>query len=448
MKLKKIAIVIMSLCMTLLFTACEPNTNGGNGNEGEGTRTVIRFAAPEGSFGEEIVAFGKEFNKLNPNVTVRYEPISGDWNTKLLGQLGSGTAPDLFWLDEPYAFASKNVIEKLDPYFEKFDVDPADYHTSMLRYGQYNGHQYMLSREYNQVAVYYNKTIFDTVFKNTSAENLPYTPVAGTKYPANGWTWNEFVNTAKAIAQKDGRGNITRVGANISLSWAACGPIIFESLGGVLRVEDASGKESIDLFGSEAAKSANVSAVNMLKALMDEGALLNETSNSVGDFYAGSTGMFFASRPSASGVQEVFGENWDVVSFPTLSTNVHPAGSSGYVLNAASKNKELAAKLLFYIMSKEGQTIFMGTGNCVPILKELVDSPVWREVPRSNLNHDAFVYNTETDVLPYKFEFDNEIAVGKFDNAWKDAILSIFSGDKSTALALQYSHGQFQKIFS
>ena len=146
--------------------------------------------------------FAKGFKELYPNVTIKYEPIAGSWTEKLAGQFAAGNAPDVFWTDEVQSYASNGLLEDLNPYFEKYGVDKSDYYESMFALGEYEGGLYLMPREYNKVVVYINTQIFDTVFGSMSREELPFTPREGTNYPANGWTWDEFVATAQMIAQK------------------------------------------------------------------------------------------------------------------------------------------------------------------------------------------------------------------------------------------------------
>lgn len=433
-------VMMAVLAMTALF-ACGGSGGGDSSVDEEGNidmnkRIVIRFAAPEGEFGEEIKAFAAGFNKKYPNITIKYEPISGAWDEKLLGQLGSGTAPDVFWTDSIYKFASRNALEPLDDYFTKYNVDKNDYYESMMESGQYQGNQYMLPREYNHVVIFYNKKLFRDTFKDPN--NLPFTPVEGTVYPANGWTWSEFVETSKAFVKKQD-GNVVQRGADLSFSWGSSGPQILLGLGGKIANEDGM---SID-FNNE----TNKKILQNLKDLIDMGAFVNNVKVDVGDIFSGRVAMVVNSRPATMDMENKFGDDWDVVSFPELPIPMVGTGSSGYVMNRASKVKEAAAQLLFYMISEEGQQIFMETGNCVPVLKSLRDSDVWRTMPRADINHEAFLYKPENDVLAYRFMLGTPSAVGNFETEWKNFVTAYLNGDKSVAEDLEYGQKQLSSIF-
>lgn len=456
---KRALVFILALPMIFsvaLTSGCGDNDPGyTKGEDGEFSFTkpvVIRFATPEGQFGDEITAFAAGFKKLYPQVTIKHEPIAGDWTTKLLGQISGGTAPDIFW-GNPFTYASKGALEPLDSYLEEFGMVKSDYYESMFRYGTYKGKLYMMPRDYNKVVVYYNSKIFDTVFNNGAytGATLPfrYDPdkyaATGKFYPSNGWTWDEFTATAKAIVLKSG-GNFVRRGADISLNWVSGGAVILEALGCTIRAEDASGNETVN-FNNETNK--QIIQTEILDRIAD-GSFVNTVLNDVGDFYGGKVGMVLNSRPIASNVQEKFGSEWDVVTFPLIDGNeIIPTGCSGYCLYANSKIKDLAARFLYYIASEEGQEIFSKTGNCTPILKEMCkdEDAAWRKYPRADLNHEAFVWGDSYDCLSYQFNFNNEDAVGNFEEYWGNTVVGLLNGDLNLTDALKYGQSELLKIF-
>lgn len=447
---KIIRILALALAVAIMCVSFGCNKNSGNKFEEDGDGNliikepvVVRFAAPEGKFEAEIEKFTAGFKKIYPEVTIKFEPIAGDWTSQLLMQLGSHSGPDIFWTEEVYSYASRSLLEPLDGYFKKYNVDKNDFYESMLKVGEYNGVLYMMPREYNKVVCYYNKKIMDEVF-NSGVYNettIPFTydvekyRSTGKFYPANGWTWSEFTATATALIGKTG-GDISRRGADISITWGSSGPTIFEGLGGTIR-KGSKNTESID-FNNE----KNRTIMSELLGYMDSGAFVNPAKPDVGEFKNGKVGMFFSSRPDASVCQNAFKDDWDVVTFPLLpEKETIVTGCSGYVVNASSKVKEVAMRLLFYMVSNEGQTLFSETGNCVPVLKSMKDSITWRTYPRADLNHDAFLWGEAYDDAPYKFKFDSTLAGGKFETAWSNAINEIL---KDPTVDLSVSMGKAQ----
>lgn len=59
----------------------------------------------------------------------------------------------------------------------------------MLDVGKLGDQYYTLPKDYSDIAVYYNKKLFDE---------------AGVAYPQAGWTWDDFYATAKQLTVKKG----------------------------------------------------------------------------------------------------------------------------------------------------------------------------------------------------------------------------------------------------
>ncbi len=451
--MKKFIAILLTLAVVLAFGAACTESGPSYSVDSDGNLTinepiVLRFAAPEGKFEAEIEKFKVGFKKLYPEVTIKFEPIAGEWTSQLLMQLRNGSAPDIFWTEEVFSYASLGLIEPLDRYFDAYNVDRSNFYESMLNVGKYNGELYMMPREYNKVVCYYNKKLFDRTFNagQYSLEKLPpFTydteKYAATQkfYPANGWTWDEFIATAAALVQRVD-GQIATRGADISVTWGSSGPNIFESLGGTIRTEQ-NGAEKIT-FDTP----SNRAVMQQILDYMKQGVFLDPVHPDTGEFINGKVGMFFSSRPDTKTIDSALDGEWDVVTFPLIGENPHiVTGCSGYVVNAASKVKEVAMRLLFYMVSEEGQLQFSETGNCVPVLKSLKDSTVWRTYPKADANHDAFLWGEQYDDVPYKFKFTNTNAGAAFESTWKNEITEIVRTGNVASMA--DAQKEFDKIF-
>ena len=432
-KLIKLASLLLAITipMTMTLSACSGQTSvSTDENDQNETKVVtIRFAAPEGSFKDEINAFAQGFTKKNANVKIQYEPLSGSWEDKLLTMVSAGTAPDVFWcpdVDTP-KFASRNVLLELDPYFSKFNIDKNDIYPTMLQTGTYNGKIYMMPRDYNHVVTFYNKTLFDK---------------ASVPYPKDGWTWDEFIKTAKKLVVKQGNSFVQR-GCDARLTWSACFVPLIIGLGGSI-TNIFPGGTSANFNTPETIK-----ALTELKGLVDIGVLTNNIRDDVGDIYGGNVAMTFNVRPIASTVDEKLGSGkWDVVSFPVLpAKHVVGSGASGYSVYKGSANPELAAKLVFYIISDEGQQIFAKTGNSVPVRISLSKDATWRSLPSENLNQDAFINNTKYDILPLSLSVKDLSAGLSIDTGWSDAIIALLNGEKTPAEAAKLGQEAMASCF-
>lgn len=439
-KLLSITIVI-AIISSFIFSGCGSSKPAESTDTAKDTQAAqssiesnepinIRFAAPEGPFQGEIEAFAEGFKKESPNTTVKYEPLAGNWEEKLLTQISSGTAADVFWIPDVRTpvFASKGALLELDNYFSKYNVDKEDIFPAMMATGIYDGKVYMIPREYNHVVTFYNKTLFEK---------------AGVAFPKNGWTWQEFVETAKKLTVKEGN-TITQRGCDASLLWQATAIPLILGLGGSITDPYPQGTTAkFDAPGT-------ISALTEIKTLVDSGVLVNNVINDVGDIFGGKVAMAFHVRPIASTMNDKIGVgNWDVVTFPALpEKHVVGSGAAGYSVYSGSKVPDEAAKLVFYIISEAGQDVFMKTGNSIPVRKSLISNETWRSLPTKDHNQDAYVDHPEFDVPPVALTLaDPEVGMLDFDTAWNNALTALLNGEKSPEEAAKYGQSELANLF-
>jgi len=355
--------------------------SGQQSSRDSGKQIPLRFAAQDNAANAQAIQkFIEGFEAENKDIKVTYEPLTGDYSTKLLGQASSGALPDVFMNLDVLAgfFASKKVTVDVTPYFSKFNIEKTDFVPSMLKLGEFNGEQHMLPVEYSHVVTYYNKKLFDQ---------------AGISYPKNGWTWSEFTATAQKLVKKE-NGKITQYGCDAQMRWDATLIPLITGLGGSFV---STGGKTVDINNSN-----TILTLKQLKSLADSGAIVNNFILGMPDFLSQRVAMYFSVRPQAATVNATLGAgNWDVVTFPVLpSKHVVGSGCSGYSMSSSSAYPEEAAKLLFYTSSDAGQNILMQTGNSVPARISLQSSKVWRDAPVSTINQDAFILYPEADIIP------------------------------------------------
>lgn len=127
-----------------------------------------------------------EFVTLHPQVsiTTSITPWAQYW-TKLQTQAEGDNLPDLFWMNGPHIelYATNGMLEPLD---DLADVSWDDYPQALVDLYTVEGKHYGVPKDYDTIAVFYNKKLFDA---------------AGVAYPADDWTWEDFTTTASAISK-------------------------------------------------------------------------------------------------------------------------------------------------------------------------------------------------------------------------------------------------------
>jgi multiple sugar transport system substrate-binding protein len=177
----------------------------------------------------------KEFEALYPGVTVQLESVPTDYGTKLLAEVASGTAPDIFQVGDGDVgnFAGKGMFEPLTDYISgQIGNNPLDmsvFYPAIADMGKVNGVQYLLTKDYSPLVLYYNKALFDK---------------AGVDYPTDSWTWNDLLTAAQKLTITAG-GKATQWGIQIPDSWGSAAwtrgiqPLIYQN-GGKLISDDGS----------------------------------------------------------------------------------------------------------------------------------------------------------------------------------------------------------------
>ena len=133
--------------MILASSALAQTTIRIMGYGGEDPRIVARIL-------NEVIAEDLE----GMGITVQYEPLEGDYNAALTNALSAGTAADLIYIPDstaPGIIATGQVLP-LDGL-----VDPEPFIDSLIDVYTVNGQLYGIPKDFNSLALFYNKDLFD-----------------------------------------------------------------------------------------------------------------------------------------------------------------------------------------------------------------------------------------------------------------------------------------------
>ena len=133
-----------------------------------------------------------EFRRQNPEITLEPEFKNENMLAQFTARVASGTLPDASL--GPGAFfgdaIDKKIVLDVTPVLKKLRVNTSDY-TILPAYSgaiELNGKFYGLPFELNTRHFFFNKTIFEK---------------QGLKTPANDWTWNDLLDTTKALTKPE-----------------------------------------------------------------------------------------------------------------------------------------------------------------------------------------------------------------------------------------------------
>lgn len=130
-----------------------------------------------------------KFMQENPDIIVQVESVPENYEQKLLTAAAAHNAPDVFlWWNYPQLL-SEEIIIPLDEYVGTL-IDESLYYPEIFESSRVNGVLYSVPNIPTTRAVFYNKDLFDA---------------AGVAYPTDDWTWDDFVEIAIKLTDKDKR---------------------------------------------------------------------------------------------------------------------------------------------------------------------------------------------------------------------------------------------------
>ena len=146
--------------------------------------TVLRFATWDAGKNLKIQQqIAKKFEEKNPGVKVQVEAYGDGFDQKLAASFGAKNPPDVMYMwNFPAYYKSLEPLDELakkDP-----DMKLDDFYQGLFNYSSIDGKLYGMPAGFTTRVIYYNKKLFDKA-------NIPY--------PKDGWTWDEFVDTAKKL---------------------------------------------------------------------------------------------------------------------------------------------------------------------------------------------------------------------------------------------------------
>ncbi|MBF8376308.1 sugar ABC transporter substrate-binding protein [Alicyclobacillus mali] len=186
----KKALFAIPVALTMVLAGCGTSaanapTHSAVANEGNASSQIVTLHYMLWDPNEEI-GYKKSiavFEKLHPNIKVVIEqyPWSQYWQ-KLETEMAAGTAPDVFWDHVTYfpTFVTNGQLLNLTPYIKSSHIDLGQYYPNLLKQYEYNGNIYGLPKDWDTIAIFYNKKLFEK-------EHVPF-PTNLTWNPENGGT--------------------------------------------------------------------------------------------------------------------------------------------------------------------------------------------------------------------------------------------------------------------
>ncbi len=172
----------------LSLGACEAERDGAD------AATVLRVAnwgspAVEDEFMRLERDIRAEFERRHPGVRVLIEQIPGhiEYTQKLVMAHLTGSTPDVVHVNGAYSamLVNNNVLQDLRPFVAGDPQFRLDGYFANVRESFTRGEAlYAIPLDFTTMVMFYNKRLFDQ---------------AGVPYPRDGWTWADFLDTARRL---------------------------------------------------------------------------------------------------------------------------------------------------------------------------------------------------------------------------------------------------------
>ncbi len=371
----------------------------------------------------------EKFQQTHPEIHVQIANDPSDAAmTKLQNLFAAGDPPDIMSIHGAFfvAFAAKGLLLPLDELIAKdpeFNLD--EFYPGLIDLCRVEGKLYSIPRYASVYTMFYNKELFDE---------------AGLPYPDPDWTWDTFLEYAKALTvDTDGDGRIDQYGTIIDYAGARIYPWIWQN-GGRITTPDRR-RLTLD-------EPAAVQALEWVRDLrwkhhVCPGDTAVGFDDSLTSFASGKIGMYMSGPWDIQFLLTAEELDWDVQVLPRGKRAATMLGTENYAISATTHNVQAAWELFKFLMSPESQRFMAERLQKMPsriaVAEEYFRSP---DLP---YNGEAFLMAIEQGVKPPNIPEWNEVA-----DYIAQALQAIWSGKeksvkKAMSRAMQQANAVLQR---
>ncbi len=453
--LAKILSIFLATVLSLtLFTACGKEDDDKtviDKNQVDGKYNITIAAQAEDGEQAILQALKKGYETLHPEVNIIIRNFAGKTYTEIMQTWAKDNKqlPMISWMDDRdfAAYAKGGYYVDLRPYYEK-DLAATDYnlyYQSMLDSAAYNGEYrpttsysgtvegkqksddrehglYFAPRDYNEIALVYNKTKFEQyhIFEEYEEKYGVDLSNPAVNCDKSKWNWDAFINLIHLAGENILEYNLEPGAFNervvyLHNSYEPVYTSVFEELGSDGLIKD--GQINISSEANKAVYKELHDEIYAYETKYEENGVEKSIKNMLSreevSFNVGLNLMTVCARPTVYGFYnslKAMGQEVDVLPFPTQKI---AAGCSGYGITTywaeeeqtangvTKKNKDICWDFIKYVITEQGQEVAGVTGVSSPVLKSLQQTGTWRTALSATLNHDAFIQPEELRQATY-----------------------------------------------
>ncbi|MBL1101766.1 ABC transporter substrate-binding protein [Streptomyces coffeae] len=398
---------VLALSLSAVLTAC--SGSGSTGTSGSG-KVTIRWSTWGTADDIKVYdGFEKDFEERHPDIDLKLEPVAEyeDYHPKLLTQLTSKTAPDVFYVgdDNIGKFVSSGVLKPLDADLAgpASKSKPADFFEGIYGGAKKDAVTYGMPNDTNPEVLWFDK-------KALAAAGITENPAD--LYASGKWTMAKYL---------DMNAKLKAAGKAGSLFWNWYGSTysVINGFGG--KVWD----------GGKFVATTNPKSRRALQTLADgyqdktflSADELPESNGPETQFIRHQAGFYAGGRWVIDNIKKGGDlDNYDIVPFPSQDGKpMRGAVAASYLaINKDTAHPKEAFTFLTEFVSKEGQKIRLKGGSAVPSVKG-AESIVLDGYPK---HAQTFLDVRDTGFANYP----DEVAVPGLTASINEQLLKVWTG--------------------
>nr|WP_076389379.1 sugar ABC transporter substrate-binding protein [Vaginimicrobium propionicum] len=323
---KKRALALVAAAAVALSGALTGCSSAGNDSASSNVVEVWDYEG-QGVSNEAMEAAVKSFEEENPDLKIKRTSFAfGDLSKSIIQGGVGGQIPDVAIIDnvDNQNFASLGLLKDITSEVSSMQDE---YYEGPWSSTQLNGKTYGLPMNSNNLALFYNKTLFEQ---------------AGVATPPS--TWDELAATAKKLAT-DGKMGLAISGVKNEQGTFQVLPFVWQAGGDI---------DEYAKYGGE--------ALTFLKNMIDDGSMSSAVANYSQEdvrtqFTTGQTAMMVNGPWEISNLSDVDFE-WGVAPLPKAQRAATGLGGENIVAFEGAKNPEGALKFVKWMASNKGVQTF------------------------------------------------------------------------------------------
>lgn len=292
----------------------------------------------------------RAFEEAHPGVRVVNELVSNqaEYREKVITSIVSGSPPDVLLLDniDVPSFVEAGVLLDLAPFALRVGIDVRDYYPSVLAmYSRFEA-VYGFPKGFSPMVYYYNRALFDS---------------ARVPYPTDGWTWDEFVATARALTKDlDGDGAPDVWGTAVIRPLYAWQAMVWSGGGDILTPDGRRATGALDSPATVGALEFLTALVTTHKVAPRPNAFRAVSGNETRLFYSGKLALLPSGHWLIPNIRSQLARGrlrLGVVSFPRVpgASIATPLFAAAWAVPRNSAHRKLAVELAAALAGRDAQ---------------------------------------------------------------------------------------------